>query len=388
MISINTKISLFYSFFILLFFSIPAFHYHGYGTLGDALSILSLVFFTLCILKVSLPKHFVNFYLSLILVFFLVQYLFLNSNFDQLNKFFFSIISLIIILFLTNFISKLVIQIDPKIILNFFCYLFYLFFVIGLIDILFFDNGFGNQIYPNTERSHFYLNFISIFLVILFRIKFIFLVTLISILLVLSPTITGLITLILILLLKIRGNLFIIPLISFPLIYLIFKFNSEYFLYRSIFEESLTVLSYLRGLSIITDMFNNDNLFLGYGFQQFSCFKDIIGNNYFTILIKDIYALENYQCLDASFVLSKIIFELGIIGILISFFFIYNSFKNFFIISSKLSKKKKYFNHEIFFRILMIPIIIDFLFRGYGYFSINFLLFFIGFFGIRYNSIR
>lgn len=164
---------------------------------------------------------------------------------------------------------------------------------------------------------------------------------------------------------------------SFPLVFIIIASVTmyliktgmqavDYFYYRIFFDYSnlnLSNLVYLQGWEAAWIALKETWLF-GLGFQL----NGTQSTGFFTDLINTVNKSELNR-LDGGFLASKLISETGIIGIFFVLFLIIKAVKIIFI-------KKKYqfgFYNKLYFSI-MVSLLVELIFRGYGYFSPTFIL--------------
>lgn len=253
-------------------------------------------------------------------------------------------------------------------------------FPLMLIDYFFINIDYIKSIFPFTEHSHFYINTFIIFLLLFLKFpSYIFLLYLI--LLFFNPSLTAVPLLLLMTFLlfkKINKFTILIFLIS---ILVIPYLNYDFYIDRIVnFERNRSSLTYLQGVQFIVETLKYNPF--GVGFQQMNCNSPLI-ENYYTELITSYYSYDTYQCDDAGFSFSKIVFELGYLGLIISLFIAKHSISSILFLIKDFKRLKIHISHYDFFKLLMIPIFIDFFVRGYGYFSFNILLFMIGYIGLK-----
>ncbi len=140
----------------------------------------------------------------------------------------------------------------------------------------------------------------------------------------------------------------------------------DYFYYRIFFDYSnlnLSNLVYLQGWEAAWIALKETRLF-GLGFQL----NGTQSAGFFTDLINSINKSELNR-LDGGFLASKLISETGIIGIFFVLFLIFKAVKIIFI-----NKKYQFsFYNKLYFSI-MVSLLVELIFSGYGYFSPTFIL--------------
>lgn len=313
--------------------------------------------------------------ISLIFVHLLIFY----GSYQLIYKYLFSFFGFFIFYYLAFNITNHIHNIEVDIICKTLIKILLLIFILMLIDFLFIDIDYVKSIFPYTEHSHFYLN--TFFIFILLFIKFpLFTLLLYLLLLSFNPSLTAF-PILFFMLIKTFRNINKLTILILLVVILIIPFlNYDFYLDRIInFERNRSSLTYLQGLQFIFDTLRYNPF--GVGFQQMNCTSPHIVN-YYTELINSYYSYDTYQCDDAGFVFSKFVFELGYAGLLISIIIAKKSLSSILFLYNNFDKLKTSINHYDLFKIMSIPIFIDFFVRGYGYFSFNIMIFIIGTIGI------
>lgn len=173
--------------------------------------------------------------------------------------------------------------------------------------------------------------------------------------------------------------LFILAFMRFPFVSGIFFLTSvaivnlqiflpEYYQARLIFwnGENLTALVYLQGWQIIIDSVVGENI-AGYGFQQ-------LGGVSFELeasqMIRSLLGRDS-NTLGGGFVAAKIFGEFGRFAIPIVTILIFLMIKSYFSIRSHLRVKKVLLPTVLFAHCVSLGFVVEFFFRGIGYFSIG-----------------
>lgn len=373
--SINNNILLFLILNILL---LPSFIYVGLSqsslTLGlvVALFIFALFNFQFKIKKINIKIiYFYLFYLHYLLI--LIIY------FDNIEtKYFFSFFILIILLSCSIFFYNKILSIEDSIFESIIKKTAYVMLVIGLVSLIykinFFNyNNFAKSIFPYSEPSHFVLSIGSIFLfwglvsktylrLLLVFIIFIFAISYKSLLLIILSVMMSFV--------YYTNNLkkvsFMLILIFLISIYIYLFDENKYFIDRLDFtgeNNNLTVLVYLQG---IQEAYNNLLITngIGIGFQR-------LGETVPLEISELIYKLsgEYKNRTDGGFLASKIVGELGILGIIFIYLFISQFIKSFLFIRKYLKYNLNINSKILFAHSVIICFFIEMFGRGYGYFS-------------------
>ena len=173
-----------------------------------------------------------------------------------------------------------------------------------------------------------------------------------------------------------------IPLMFFVLISLLIN-KYDYFSDRLDFSDinNLTTLVWIQGWELAYLNFMNTHG-LGLGFQALGMSTTVLPHT--SDIIYGISGKYN-NLYDGGFLASKVISEFGLIGLFISFYYIFSLFK--FVLYDYLKLKKlykiapkkldDYLNKTILFKTMLLAFSVEYFLRGYGYFSPG-LLFVIG----------
>lgn len=247
------------------------------------------------------------------------------------------------------------------------------------------------SVFPFAEPSHYAITmgpilFGSGFLFSLkWRIAFVFFSLIFAIL---SPSLIMLLFSLLMILFFFKWNIVKVGLL-FPLvlmsIYLIFTSDQgAYFIERLSFSETtnLTALVYLQGWSDMVMALQYSNM-LGIGFQNLG----VLNPSYYGELIYSL-AGEYKNRNDGGFLASKIISELGMVGVFfIILYFIFFIRSSLFLIRF-VRKGGGYPSVFILSNALIVSFSVELFARGYGYFSPGFFLFIASFFVVyRYRRV-
>lgn len=378
------------SFFLILIFTIlfvvPALAYFKIlPSIGRGLSITLILSSILIVRYLIIPRNSITQIISLIMLYAIIHAsLNIFSYVNQL-KFAISFIAFVCMYLISIIISKNIIKINIDTMKVYTKYALFFIYVLLAIDIIIIDGVYEKSMFPNSEYSHFYLNYAVLFLLSLFFFRPLYVLIIYGSTLMYAPSLTGLsiFILFLVLLSKIDKQLSLLFLF-FILLSLLLIVNINYYSDRLInIESNLSALVYLQGLSFIIDtLYYNP---FGLGFQQMNCDMNIV-INYFTERITSLYGFETYMCLSGGFNLSKIIVEFGLFGIVIVLFYFKYAIKNLVILRQRISDKVV--THDSIFRAMTIPYLIDIFVRGHGYFSISFIFLLIGATGLSYIRCR
>lgn len=173
---------------------------------------------------------------------------------------------------------------------------------------------------------------------------------------------------------KMFWRVFLLFILIAPFVFIFF--DLDYYLLRITggAEDTinLTNLIYLQGWESIISSFK-DSFGFGLGFQM-------MGEEY-SGPIAELLCEVHYMCAnnqDGSFFLSKITTEFGIIGLFISIFFLYMSFRSMILLRHHISTSEKaqkmFSTSEVFGLSSLFVFSAELLLRGYGYFSPTFLI--------------
>ena len=377
---------------MVLVFFIPTTIFYIFNTSSQSVGlVISIVLLLPFIMK---KINFLDFnYRELLLYSFSISYIMLamlfngslNNDYNIMKLF----ISLLIILTMIITAKLLAIYIKDKEINSFLKIVFYILIGIALaisLRNILFDinlNDYNNKhMFIFREPSHFALLFTPLLIYNFFqahlktRLAYIIIGLLFGILIKSLLLIVGVFFMLLIFLFKYKSMLFILM----AILVLVTSLNTllpDYFLDRIILNSesnNLSVLVFLNGWERILLNLNSSNFF-GIGFQQLG----FIGENGTFMEKIELMADKQLNLYDGSFLASKIISELGLLGLLylsIYFLYLFKALKYFH------TKKEK--NHQLIFAYSFIcSFFIELFFRGIGYFSFTVFMFFTSLFLIH-----
>lgn len=319
------------------------------------------------------------------LIFLISTYSMIIYNWFDLQRFFLSLILLLVLIISSYFFTQFSLIVDQKKIhkyINVFFYLSLCDFIILLIKKkFFFPNSTELLFFP--EVSHFSLIFLPLltFKILTFKKEFkkYFWIIISLMMAILIENLTLLIGTILIsFVYSIKKTLFLILLPFITILLTIGIDNFDYFTDRIIFNENTNNSSVLVFLSGWERAYLNffEFGFLGIGFNQFG-FEGQIGTYQNRIIDLGLPDLNLY---DAGSVAPKLISELGILGIILIFLYFFFFFR--ILIKVKLMRYK--FNYlDTFYISIFIMFFVNLFIRGSGYFSPITFLFFSSIFYLR-----
>lgn len=295
-----------------------------------------------------------------------------------------SLMTMTIIVISSYMFSKSSLNVDYEILSNSFKYFIYLLLFLGYLSFLYTPmilnyDALNKPVFPFYEPSHFSLA-LGIILVaysMVGKIKTVVFIIINAILLVFFlPTLTLLMFCSLgVFILTLRSkNFLLVGMMPFILL-LYFITQVDYFSSRLAFENSsnLTTLVFLQGWELAYLNYSQ-NGYTGLGFQMMG--DGIMKTGFFTDVLYDIAKIElNFK--DGGFLFSKLISELGLLGLVISIVYIFYVIK--FLLSIGKTWKTINISNDIayiqtlksilLFRGVIIGFSVEFFLRGYGYFS-------------------
>jgi hypothetical protein len=430
------------SLLLIFFFILPSLLYANGYIQSYSAALIIVIFFYLLIFTLIREKKKINIkflslsilisiiiYIHQIFVTFLIDSNFSNKNTQIQEKIFISYLSIIIFFYSIFFFNKFLIKkkFNQIYFYKLMKILFLIMFILSFFILLRFNKFFFYYTYDTNnlpiflnlflEPSHFITGFFSIYFLFLifnprYRVIFLTIGLFLSLMLPSLTFLCGIFLIVLLFYSILRVVLFIIPLIIF-FIFFLYNFNIEllnYFYSRINFIEAINncssyfVLnskinydqistkicninfSLLYYFKSIHEMYLNlVNYPFGVGFQNFgaigmeSLFRKVI------TLRSGAFGADS--SLISSFLLSKLISEFGVFGIIFLFYyfkffiesFIFFKFRhNLFLI------QKKYL--EIFYHISILSFSIEIFVRGFGYFTIGSFLFILSVLGLKYKK--
>ena len=142
-----------------------------------------------------------------------------------------------------------------------------------------------------------------------------------------------------------------------------------YYLDRAQFwnSDNLSALVYRQGLEIARESLVGENL-TGVGFQQLGLTEIEVQA---TDIIRDLREGADMNERDGGFVAAKLLGELGLFGLPLTLFLIYNFGRSFLQLRAHASRARPLDSHLVFLNCCILAFSIDFLFRGVGYFTLN-----------------
>lgn len=367
--------------FTILFIVPAAAYFKILPSIGRGVAITFMLVSILMIRYLVIPKNTITQVISLILTYIVIHASLNFFHYENQFKFIFALIAIVFMYLLSIIISKNIVKINIDTIKKYTKYALVLIYVLLAIDIIMIDGIYEKSMFPNSEHSHFYLNYSFLFLLSLFFFRLSYILILYGLTLMYAPSLTGLSIFILffVLLIKFDKKISLLYLILI-ILSLFLVVNTNYYSDRLVnIESNLSSLVYLQGLGFIVDtLYFNP---LGLGFQQMNCDMNIAVNHY-TQRIDSLYGFETYMCLSGGFNLSKIIVEFGLFGILMTLVYLIYAIKNLVILKQRIYYKT--LTHCTIFRAMTIPYLVDLFVRGHGYFSISFIFLLIGITGLHH----
>jgi hypothetical protein len=375
---------IFYLSNLLLFIFIPFVYFIQLAnSIGYALS------FTVCmsaLLIIVISKFKIVFYKPLLYFFiFFVTYssiLLLVLEAPNYSKYILTILAILCMLVCANYFAIAILSLKLKKIINFYKMLFLLLIAMALINHFLYKDlifSYDKAIFPNREYSHFFLHYCFFFLLFAKYYKFPISILTLLILLIIFPSLTGILVCFLIFLYysNLHFKQLLILIILFFLTLSVVFLNLDYYSFRLInIMQNKSALTYLQGWQYIIDTLTTHPF--GIGFQQMNCDNKFLFNQYSLLISNLTGTLNGHQCLDGGFNLSKLIVESGIVGIITAFIIINKSVRGFYY-----SIKHNFIDHSLLFNLMLAPISIDILFRNAGLLSINLFLFLTGLIGLQ-----
>jgi hypothetical protein len=252
--------------------------------------------------------------------------------------------------------------------LNFF-YAYLLMLLIGVFGLLeiqpSFNRFYNKLVFPFSEPSHFNLAFGVISTAYIMKCKKNIYIPIFSgIYAIFFPSLSIAVLTIMQIFLIVRFKNFLF--LFFLIIITLSLTNLSYFSDRlGRKENNASFLVYMQGWESIYETFINLRVF-GMGFQQMGLFS--------TTPIGDFLCNEYSFCsnnFDGSFLLSKLVTEFGIIGILFSLILSFYSVLSFFVMRKNLKFKNFLTDYQILGHSFIYNFLIELFVRGYGYFSFN-----------------
>lgn len=389
-------------FFSLLFF--PSFFYVVLSGTSTALGLFSalpvILLFTATKLHFSY-RFLIKLSFALSLIFFLLFFhnIFAAGfgNYEINSRTIFSGFFLIYIILSSCFFSIYLIDVNDKDFINAILIIVILSFFFGLNAIFLDQNflgyeNFAKSIFPFAEPSHYAITLGPILFAsgFLLSIKFRLIIILFSLILsIVTPSLVMLLFSMLMILFFFRWNLIRFLFIGlFFIIFLLFLFTSEhglYFVDRLSFSDNsknLTALVYMQGWEDMLIALRDSN-WLGIGFQNLG----ILSPGYYGDLIYFL-AGEYKNRNDGSFLVSKIIAEFGILGVLLMGIYVYVFIGSSLVLikavrNDNVNKQSKIF---IFSNAIIVAFFIELFARGSGYFTPSFFLALTSFFVLYFTK--
>ena len=373
----------FYLFNLILFVFVPFLYFIQIAnSIGYALSLVTTLSALLIVLiskfKIVLYRTLLYIYIFYVM-YSLILLLFLDD--PNYSKYFLSILAIFFILICADYFANSLLVLKINKIIYFFKILFLLLIFMALSNHFIYEDfifSYDKSIFPNREYSHFYLHYCFFFLFFAKYYKLPISMLTLFILLIIFPSLTGLLILFLISFYYLKPNfkylftlIFLLSLIMFSIL-----FNYEYYSSRIInFMYNKSALTYLQGWQYVIDSILTHPL--GIGFQQMSCDNSFLFNDYSFLISQLSNSTDGHQCLDGGFNLAKLTVELGVLGLIGSLIIIKKSVHGFYN-----TIQNNEINPTLIFNLMLSPILIDILFRNAGLLSINLFLFMTGIIGL------
>lgn len=387
MIFSSSKIALTIFAFLILLTSIIM-KLSGFSSLGIGISFFVILIFLLYVIhpiKIFIFKNDSIIIFSLFFSFlFSILSLLVNDSF-LIARFFASFFLMIFFIYIANILSNYISTISPKKFLILINLIYIILLIDGLAGILLKSQKKSTLLF--LEPSHYALSVLAFYLFHLYTEKKLFYkisaMFVLFIIAVFIQNLTLLVGLFFGTLIAIKPKISFLILIFFLIIIISLNIDMSYFINRLVLTENLDNLSVLVFLSGWERSFLNiyNTFGLGVGFNQLGYVGEF---GYYQGLLSKSGA-ERLNLHDGGTTGSKLISEVGIIGVLL--LFLYKLY--FFKIIYRLKKKFSNFDFkDIFFFCVYIMFFVELYIRGVGYFSGTLFLFLTSIFYLKNITFR
>lgn len=387
MIFSSSKIALTIFAFLILLTSIIM-KLFGTNSLGVGISFFAILIFLLYIIhpiKIFIFRNDSIIIFSLFFSFIFSILSLLSNDSFSISRFFISFILIIFFIYIANILSNYISIISPKKFLMLINLIYIILLIDGLAGILFKFEKKSTLLF--LEPSHYALSVLAFYLFHIYTEKKlfykIFAIFVLFIIAVFIQNLTLLVGLLFGILISFRAKISFLILIFFLIIVISLDIDIKYFTNRLILTENLDNLSVLVFISGWERAFLNiyNTFGFGLGFNQLGYVGEF---GYFQELLSKLGA-ERLNLLDGGTTGSKLISEIGIIGVFLLLLYQYYFFKIIYIL------KKKFSNFDfkdIFFFCVYIMFFVELYIRGVGYFSGTLFLFLTSIFYLKNITLR
>lgn len=364
---------------IFLLFSLPSFFiaFFGASSLSIGLFFYLFLFNFIYILNYRIVFNKKEIFIVILIIFLLMVSGFMSFAFQGELKPLISVLMFSVVLFSAILFSKMLQAYSTEQFVSSIFAVSVVFLFFGYLKFIYVPKFLGyvnaKATFPFVEESHFALAYGFLSLIYVFlgsNKKSFFLIANSFLLSFFFPSLTLLIFSFLMVLAYFPKNISsksikVLFFVFFIISFFLYVPSVEYFSDRLSFEESnnVTTLVFLQGLDLAIKNFSA-NGYLGLGFQMLGLNSStVLSNISFKIsLLNNNY---NLNLTDGGFLMSKFVSEFGFIGFLFSLFYLYFIIKFYYNYYSSNAIS----GHGLFVNAVLFSFVVEFLLRGYGYFS-------------------